>query len=318
MRVITSEQTRQALSFETVIPTLREAFRLGAHVPARHVHTVASQGHEGTSLIMPAWNEQGYFGVKIINIFPQNTLQGLPGLHATYTLYSAQTGVPLASVDGDVITAFRTAGAAALGAAYLARTDARVLLLVGSGRIASLVAQAMRTVRPISQVLVWNVRPAGAVALAQALSQQGFEAKAVTDLQAAAAQADIISCATLSTEPLIHKDWLRSGTHLDLIGSFTPRMCETDVACFDATSVYVDTQEALLKSGDLLNAFSAGVLQTQDIRGTLHDLVSGVVQGRGNAQEITVFKAVGSALEDLALAAHVYDYDRKNTLTHSA
>lgn len=310
MRVFSSEQTRQALSFDTLIPTLREAFKQGAHVPARHVHTVASQGAKGTSLIMPAWNEQGYFGVKIINIFPQNSQQGLPGLHATYTLFSAQTGVPLASVDGDVITAFRTAGAAALGASYLAREDAQVLLLVGSGRIASLVAQAMRAIRSISEVLVWNVRPAGAHALAQALSQEGFKAKAVTDLQAAVGQADIISCATLSTEPLIHGSWLRPGTHLDLIGSFTPEMCEADMACFDKTAVYVDTPEALMKSGDLLNAFSAGVMQANDIRGTLHGLVCGEVGGRRDAQEITIFKAVGSALEDLAAAAYVYDYDR--------
>jgi len=307
MRLIDTEQTRNALSFDTVIPALRDAFREDATVPARHVHAIQSGNAHGTSLIMPAWSERGYFGVKIINIFPENTHLGLPGLHATYNLYSATTGVPVAQVDGDIVTVYRTAGAAALGADYLARADSRTLLIVGSGRIAGLVAQAMRTVRPIQRVLVWNVRPAGAETLAATLREQGFDAQAVTDLQAAVGQADIVSCATLSTEPLIHGAWLRPGTHLDLIGSFKPEMRETDPACFDGTTVYVDTDEAPTKSGDLLSAFDAGVLTREGIKGNLHQLAKGERPGRSNDQEITVFKAVGSALEDLTLATLVYE-----------
>ncbi|NMK50419.1 ornithine cyclodeaminase family protein [Achromobacter sp. Bel] len=310
MRFIDTEQTRDALSFDAVIPALRDAFREGATVPGRHVHAIQCGTAHGTSLIMPAWSDRGYFGVKIINIFPENThlgLPGLPGLHATYNLYSAKTGVPIAQVDGDIVTVYRTAGAAALGADYLARQDASTLLIVGSGRIAGLVAQAMRTVRPIQRVLVWNVRAAGAESLAETLREQGFDAEATTDLEAAARQADIISCATLSTVPLIQGAWLRPGTHLDLIGSFKPEMRETDAACFDGTTVYVDTDEAPTKSGDLLAAFEAGVLTREAIQGDLHQLTTGQRPGRRNAQEITVFKAVGSALEDLTLATLVYE-----------
>ncbi|MNQ29542.1 L-lysine cyclodeaminase [compost metagenome] len=307
MRFIDTEQTRGALSFDAVIPALREAFRQGATVPTRHVHAIQSGTAHGTTLIMPAWSDRGYFGVKIINIFPENTHQGLPGLHATYNLYSATTGVPIAQVDGDIVTVYRTAGAAALGADYLARKDASTLLIVGSGRIAGLVAQAMRTVRPIQRVMVWNVREAGAQALADSLREQGFDAQATTDLEAAARAADIISCATLSTVPLIQGAWLRPGTHLDLIGSFTPEMRETDPACFDGTTVYVDTDEAPTKSGDLLSAFDAGVLTREAIQGNLQQLTTGARPGRKNDQEITVFKAVGSALEDLTLATLVYE-----------
>ncbi|MBO9355275.1 ornithine cyclodeaminase family protein [Bordetella petrii] len=307
MQIIDTEQTRRALVFPAVIPALREAFRAGASVPPRHVHAIESGGAHGTALIMPAWNEQGYFGVKVINIFPDNTRQGLPGLHAAYTLYSARTGVPLAQVDGDVVTVYRTAGAAALGASYLARQDARVLLIVGSGRIAGLLAQAMRSVRPIERVLVWNVRPAGARALAESLAEQGFDAQAVDSLESAVRQADIVSCATLSTEPLVRGAWLRPGTHLDLIGSFKPDMKETDPACFAGAEVYVDTDEAPTKSGDLLAAFEAGTLARTGIRGTLTDLIAGRAPGRGDAGQITVFKAVGSALEDLTLAAMAYE-----------
>ena len=307
MRFIDTEQTRDALSFDAVIPALREAFRGSATVPPRHVHAIQSGNAHGTSLIMPAWSDRGYFGVKIINIFPENTHQGLPGLHATYNLYSATTGVPIAQVDGDIVTVYRTAGAAAQGADYLARADASTLLIVGSGRIAGLVAQAMRTVRPIQRVLVWNVRAAGAEKLAGELRAQGFDAAAAADLESAARQADIISCATLSTVPLIHGAWLRPGVHLDLIGSFKPEMRETDAACFDGTSVYVDTSEAPTKSGDLLAAFEAGALKREDIRGDLHQLAAGELPGRRDDQEITVFKAVGSALEDLTLATLVYE-----------
>lgn len=307
MRFIDTEQTRGALSFDAVIPALREAFRQGATVPTRHVHAIQSGTAHGTTLIMPAWSDRGYFGVKIINIFPENTHQGLPGLHATYNLYSATTGVPIAQVDGDIVTVYRTAGAAALGADYLARKEASTLLIAGSGRIAGLVAQAMRTVRPIQRVMVWNVREAGAQALAESLRAQGFDAHATTDLEAAARAADIISCATLSTVPLIQGAWLRPGTHLDLIGSFTPEMRETDPACFDGTTVYVDTDEAPTKSGDLLSAFDAGVLTRDAIQGNLHQLTTGARPGRKNDQEITVFKAVGSALEDLTLATLVYE-----------
>jgi len=307
MRFIDTEQTRGALSFDAVIPALREAFRQGATVPARHVHAIRSGDAQGTTLIMPAWSDRGYFGVKIINIFPENTHQGLPGLHATYNLYSATTGVPIAQVDGDIVTVYRTAGAAALGADYLARKEASTLLIVGSGRIAGLLAQAMRTVRPIQRVLVWNVRQAGADALAETLRVQGFDAQATSDLESAVREADIISCATLSTVPLIQGAWLRPGAHLDLIGSFTPQMRETDTACFDGTSVYVDTDEAPTKSGDLLSAFEAGVLTRKAIQGDLHQLTTGARQGRRNDQEITVFKAVGSALEDLTLATLVYE-----------
>jgi len=307
MLVIDTDHTRRALAFPAVIAALREAFRAGATVPPRHVHAIESGGAHGTALIMPAWNEQGYFGVKVINIFPENTRQGLPGLHAIYTLYSARTGVPLAQVDGDVVTVFRTAGAAALGASYLARQDARVLLIVGSGRIAGLLAHAMRAVRPIERVLVWNVRPAGARALAESLAQQGFQAQAVDSLESAVRQADIVSCATLSTEPLVRGAWLRPGTHLDLIGSFKPDMKETDPACFAGAEIYVDTDEAPTKAGDLLAAFQAGVLAQADIKGTLADLIARRVPGRRDDGQITVFKAVGSALEDLTLAAMVYE-----------
>lgn len=302
--------TRAALGFDTLVPALREAFAAQVQVPPRHVHGISQQGQaQGTVLIMPAWSDAGYLGIKTINIFPGNSAQGLPGLHATYVLYDARTGVPLAMMDGNEITAHRTAAAAALGASFLAREDARRLLVLGTGRVARLLPAAMRSVRPgLAQVRVWNHRPEGAQALAAQWRAQGLDAQAVTDLESAVREADLVSCATLATQPLVRGDWLAPGAHLDLIGSFTPEMREADPACFGPDRrVFVDTDEAPTKAGDLLDALAVGQLHRHALQGNLHQLCRGERRGRRNAAERTVFKAVGSALEDLAAATRVWE-----------
>lgn len=305
--------TRAALGFDTLVPALREAFAAQVQVPPRHVHGISQQGQaQGTVLIMPAWSEAGYLGIKTINIFPGNSAQGLPGLHATYVLYDARTGVPLAMMDGNEITGHRTAAAAALGASFLAREDARHLLVLGTGRVARLLPAAMRSVRPgLTRISLWNHRPEGAQALAAQWRAQGLDAQAITDLQSAVREADIISCATLATQPLVRGEWLAPGAHLDLIGSFTPQMREADPACFGPDRrVFVDTGEAPTKAGDLLDAFEAGTLAADAIQADLHQLCRGERDGRRDAAERTVFKAVGSALEDLSAAMQVWQRGR--------
>ena len=304
MRVIDTEATRHHLPFGALIAALRQRFAEGCEVPLRHTHRI---GNEGTLLLMPAWRAGARLGLKTVGIFPGNGALGLPGLHSTYLLFDARTGVPLASIDGNELTSRRTAAASALAASYLARTDAKVLLIVGAGRVAALLAEAMRAVRPIERVQVWNHRAASAERLAARLREQGVDARACTDLQAAVQQADIVSCATLSTTALIEGAWLRPGTHLDLIGSFTPEMREADAACFARASVFVDTPEALAKSGDVLQAKAAGAFVDAQLHATLAELCCGAQVGRGADAECTLFKAVGTALEDLAAAELVFD-----------
>jgi ornithine cyclodeaminase/alanine dehydrogenase-like protein (mu-crystallin family) len=305
MQVFDAAATRDALPFERLIPTLRALFEAGCTVPPRHVHEIAVPGAAGlTSLIMPAWVEGRCYGVKTINIAPGNAARGLPGLHASYMLYDATTGVPLALIDGDQVTTRRTAAASALAASWLARPDARQLLVVGAGRVARLLPEAFRAVRPIERVAVWARRADRAEALAADLRRAGFAAVATHDLAAAAHEADIVSCATLTTAPVLQGRWLRAGSHLDLIGSFSPTMREADDACFAGAALWVDTEEALMKSGELLGPMSRGVFAASDVRGTL---ARGEAAGRRSAAERTVFKAVGSALEDLAAAMLVCD-----------
>ena len=307
MRIFDAEATRAALPFERLVPALRAMFAAGCEVPQRHVHEIAGpDGSLLTSLIMPAWTARHY-GIKTVNIAPGNATRGLAGLHAVYLLFDAITGVPLAQLDGSVVTSRRTAAASALAASWLARDDARHLLVVGAGQVARLLPAAYRAVRPIERVTVWARRAEAARALAAELRSQGFEADADARLDAAVAAADIVSCATLATQPVVHGRWLRAGQHLDLIGSFTPAMREADDDCFAGAALYVDTDEALKKSGDLLGPLSRGVFVAADVRGTLAALARGEAPGRRNRDERTVFKSVGTALEDLAAATLVWE-----------
>ncbi|MBN8509711.1 MAG: ornithine cyclodeaminase family protein [Burkholderiales bacterium] len=270
MHILDAAATARALPFGPLIAALRARFAAGCTVPPRHVHEIAGQqGGAMTSLLMPAWafagGGSGRYGVKIINVAPGNRTRGLPGLHGSYLLHDAVTGVPLALLDGDELTARRTAAASALAASWLARADADHLLVVGAGRVAALLPLAYREVRDLRRVTVWARRHEAAEALAEAWRGRGLPAQAAGTLDAAVAAADIVSCATLATEPVVQGRWLQPGSHLDLIGSFTPQMREADDDAFRGAAVWVDTDEALRKSGDLLGPLQRGVLRADAV-----------------------------------------------------
>lgn len=309
MRIFDAAATRAALPFARLVPALGAMFASGCVVPPRHVHEVGAPGSGAgfTSLVMPAWLEGRYYGIKVVNIATANAVRGLPGLHASYLLHDAATGVPLALIDGDELTARRTAATSALAASWLARTDAGRLLVVGGGRVARLLPEAFRAVRAISHVAIWTRALAQAETLAVEWRDAGFDAAAANDLDNAVAAADIVSCATLATAPLVRGRLLGDGSHLDLIGSFAPAMREADDDCFAGAAIYVDTAEALTKSGDLLGPLQRGVFAATDVRGTLEALARGEAVGRRSATERTVFKAVGSGLADLAAAILVFE-----------
>ncbi len=307
MRFFTAAEIGAALDYPSLIAALHDAFRAGVEVPARHRHAVGQGEGAGTLLLMPAWMNEGsprYLGAKILTVFPENAKRHLSSVAATYFLMSAETGFPLAGFDGHELTVWRTGAASALAAKYLAREDASRLLIVGAGSLAPHLARAHASVRPIREISVWNRTPAGAEALAAKLRAENFEARAVENLEASVREADIVSCATLSTEPLIKGAWLKDGAHLDLVGGFTPSMREADDDAVKRARVYVDTSAgALQEAGDIIGPMSRGVLRAEDIQGDLSDLCRGLVRGRGAANEITLFKSVGSAIEDLAAAA---------------
>jgi alanine dehydrogenase len=304
MQVIGGDDIHRLLDFPSLIDALRAMFREGCEVPARHHHKVATSGEgtPGTLLLMPAWQAGGALGIKIVTVFPDNTRRALPAVHGTYLLLDAATGEPRALLDGTALTLRRTAAGSALAADYLARPDSRVHLMVGTGVLAPYLVAAHAAVRPIREVRVWGRDPEKAATLAARLAEAGIAAVPVADLREGVAAADIITCATLAQEPLIQGAWLRPGAHLDLVGGFTPEMREADNAAIALARVYVDTDAALHEAGDIVQPLNSGHLLRERIAGDLFGLTRGTCPGRRDPAEITLFKSVGSALEDLAAA----------------
>lgn len=306
MKLFDAEATRRLLPMGPLIEALRATFIAGCEVPLRHTHTITgAKGPGGTMLLMPAWSQNGLLGVKTVMVYPSNAARGLPGLHATYMLYDASTGVPLALMDGDEITSRRTAAASALAASLIVQRKPQVHLVVGVGRVGQLVPEAYREVLPAASVVLWARRKDQAREAVEVLIGKGIPARVSTDLEADVRAADIVTCATLATAPVVQGAWLKASAHLDLIGSFAPAMREADDACFMDAAIYVDTDEAFRKSGDLLGPMSRGVFTAADIKADLAALCRGAGHLTAGGSRRTVFKSVGTALEDLAAATLV-------------
>ena len=311
LTIFDAPTTADRLPFAALVRALEDGFATGCQLPERHHHRIERTGEpDATLLLMPAWSNpddpKQYLGVKIVTIVPGNMARNLPGLVSTYILYDAVTGQQLAIMDGNTITGRRTAATSALAARMLARPESATLLVIGAGRIGSLLPDAYRTVLPIEQVMIWDINADGASALASKLTVAGIPATAVTDLEAAVRHADIVTSATLATEPLLKGAWIRPGTHVDLIGGFTPQMRESDDDAIRRASVYVDTIEALHEAGDLTQPIADGVISRDHVRGTLAQLSRHEVEARISNDQITCFKAVGSGLADLVAARMVY------------
>jgi ornithine cyclodeaminase/alanine dehydrogenase-like protein (mu-crystallin family) len=307
MRLISADALDDLLDFPALIDALADAFRADFTAPIRHHHVIARAGRDATHLLMPAWTngEDKFLGTKIVNVFPDNGARSLPAVLGLYVLQSGETGEPLAAMDGGRLTQWRTAAASALAARYLAPRRARKLLIVGSGALAPFLVRAHRTVRPLEEVVVWNHRRASAERLADALTQGGLAAAVADDLEAAVRDADVISCATLSTTSLIDGAWLRAGQHLDLVGAFNLSMREANDAALRRARIFIDTQAALEEGGDVALGLAEGAIQRADIAADLAALCRGA-PGRQGEAEITLFKSVGTAIEDLAAAMLVW------------
>ncbi len=317
MRIIDADALNRTLAFPALIEALRTLFREGCSAPTRHHHTVEAHaaggeahaaGGEGTLLLMPAWQAGAYMGVKIVTIFPDNTARALPTVIGQYYLMDAASGAPLALMDGTVLTRWRTAAASALAADYLARKDARRLLMVGAGSLAPFLVRAHATVRPIEAVRVWSRTPENAARVAHALARDDLAVTATDDLEAGVAWADVVSCATLAKSPLVLGDWLTDGTHLDLVGAFRADMREADDTALMRARIYVDTRGgAFGEAGDLLQAIESGAITRDAVVADLAELTREDASGPGTAREITLFKSVGASLEDLAAARLAYE-----------
>lgn len=309
MLILDTQETRAALPWGALINAVEAMFASDCVMPVRHHHDVEVPGEaNATLLLMPAWVPGSYIGVKLVSVFPDNHTRGLPAIFGSYLLSSGATGEMLAVMDGGELTARRTAAASAVAARYLADENAETMLMVGNGRLSLNLMEAHASVRPLRRFHVWGRNIANAEKTAAEARELGLDARACTDLESAARQADIISCATLSTTPLIRGEWLKPGAHLDLVGAFKPGMRESDDQAVLRSRVFVDTREGVLsEGGDIVQPLRAGLISETSIVASLAELIRGDDKGRRSPSEITLFKSVGAALEDLAGAILAYE-----------
>jgi ornithine cyclodeaminase/alanine dehydrogenase-like protein (mu-crystallin family) len=300
---ISAQEIGALASYNDFVECLRDGFRTQIETPVRHHHETSAVT---TLLLMPAWSAE-FTGIKTVTVKTDNAALGVPTVQGAYLLIDNATGTPVAIMDGTELTRRRTAAASALASDYLSRKDSSTLLLIGAGALGAHFAWAHAAVRPIQTVLIYNRTLEKSEALAAELKSDGCEARAVTDLQSAMAEADIISGITSSTQAIIKGAWVKPGTHIDLAGAFKPTMRETDAEAVGRSRVYVDTRHgAEAEAGDLIQAQVEGQFEFNQIQGDLFQLCQAKMLGRKTEDEITLFKSCGTALEDLAAAVMVH------------
>jgi len=303
MRVIEAADVHRVLDFPALVAALRQAFGGPAGMPRRMVFRL-DEGKDDAFAVLPAWNAD-VIGVKAFTYLPGNAAKGREILNSKILLFDRETGRPLDLVDGTSVTYWRTAAVAALAADYLARRDAARLLMCGTGNLAPYMALAHASVRPIRTIGIWGRTPAKAERVVEDLRRRlgDVTVEVVTDLEAAARAADVISCATGSHDPIVFGAWVRPGTHTDFIGNHERDGRECDTELVVQSRVYVDSRANVLnEAGEILIPIAEGRIGEDAIVGELADLCSGAVQGRTHDDEITLFKSVGTALSDLAAA----------------
>jgi len=296
--------------FPELIAALKKGFTSGdIQVPMRHHHDFPNPevGADSTLLLMPAWHSGQVAGVKIATVSPENGRFDLPSIQAVYILINALKGTVKATLQAKRLTAKRTAAASALASSFLSRTEASSMLMIGTGALSPNLILAHASVRPIKNVFVCGRNFEKAQAVCDFLKDENFECRPVKAIEEKIAEVDIVSSATLSPDPLVLGRYLKAGQHVDLVGAYKKDMREADDETVRRASVYIDTfQGGLKESGDIVIPLKTGILKEENIKGDLFGLCSGTAKGRSHSEEITYFKSVGHALEDLMAASYYY------------
>jgi len=296
MRVYSAADVHAALDYDALADAIAATLRQQPVAPLRHAHALSE--HDSL-LLMPAWSAAA-LGVKLVTVMPGNRARQRATVNAVYVLFDRASGTLQAVIDGEALTLRRTAAVSLLPARTLARADARNALIIGTGTLAPYMAHAHARARRLARLWIWGRRGEGAQTLAQRLRDEGLPAQAVDDLEGAVRDADIVSCATTSTAPIVRGAWLAPGTHLDLVGGFRRGMREADDEAVARARIVVDTYAgALAEAADIVEPLERGVITRESIVADLAELVAGA-PARTDARDITLFKSVGTAVADLA------------------
>jgi ornithine cyclodeaminase/alanine dehydrogenase-like protein (mu-crystallin family) len=303
--VLNQEEVEQLLDMEGCIEAMAEALaslaRGEVHVPLRVV--VRAEGEDAFLGLMPAHRagRAPLYSLKTVCVFPDNPERGLDAHQGTVTLFDGETGETRAVMNASAITAIRTAAVSAVATRLLAREDARELGILGAGVQARSHLEALRLVRDFDTVRIYSPTAAHAKALAEEAG-----AEAVGSAQEAVQGADIVVTATSAVDPVLRREWLKPGAHVNVIGGRPPTMRELDVATVADSAFYVDRRESAEKEAfDYRDALEAGAIGPDHIKGEIGEVLIGTAPGRQSPDELTVFRSLGLAVEDLAAAEYV-------------
>jgi ornithine cyclodeaminase/alanine dehydrogenase-like protein (mu-crystallin family) len=308
LRVFGPDDVHRLLDYPSLVEALRVAHRDGSMPQTTMSVMDAPAAGDDKFVSLVAWAAGETIAVKLVGVFPGNLTLPVPepSVQGLVALFNGATGGLLCVCDGAAMTFRKTAADSALGVSLLAREDAETLLIVGAGGLAPHVAMAHTSVRPsIRRILLWNRSSARVEALASQLRLPSINLEVVPDLDAALPRADIVSCVTMSTVPLVKGALLRPGVHVDLIRAYLPEMRESDDDVIRRARLFVDTWKGCAGSGDLGQPIESGLITLDDVEADLFDLCSGRHPGRRTSEEITFYKNVGGAHLDLFTVRHL-------------
>jgi alanine dehydrogenase len=302
LRILTEGDVRRAVSMAQAIEAMREAFGQLSSGRARVPLRLTMQARKGVEMFMPAYLEDsGSLGAKILSIYHENPQRGLPALIALVLVLDDETGMPLALMGGTYLTALRTGAGSGLATEFLARDDASVVAVFGAGAQARTQLEAVRTVRPIQEVRIVDIVREAAERFANEI--EGVDVRVIGDRTTAVQGADVIITATTSRTPVFDGRDIETGTHINGIGSYTPEMQEVDVTALKNVKIVVGSRAAALKEGgDLIIPINQGLITADTIYAELGEIVNGIKPGRTSPDEITFYKTVGNAVQDVATA----------------
>lgn len=309
MLVMDWDQVQKHADFRRLIDSILQMYAEGCSCLERLTLTQPTlTGSMADSLIQPGWMAGKAFGIKVANVFYENSKAGLPTVVGSYLLFDGNTGVPLAYIDGLAETFVKTAANSAAASQLLSNPDAEVLLMMGAGKLAPYLIRAHATARPLKKVIVSNRTRKSAEELVENLALPDVRIHVSADLEADTREADIVCCATYSSKPILNGEWLKPGAHVDLVGGYRPDQREADdaVAKRSGGRIYVDARETTVNvAGDVIDPIRNGIIGAEDVV-DMFEVAQGTKKGRRGRSDITVFKSGGGGHEDLAVALALY------------
>lgn len=311
MELINADRVHELLDFKGLVAAIRQA-HLGG-MPRHNDRLIYEEanagGHPDSLIILPAWEPGEGILAKLVTSFPNNKARhDISNVNSTYVYINADTGVTEAVIDGEAVIFRKTSADSALGSQLLSRADAENFLMIGAGELAPYLVRAHLCVRPdLKRIQIWNRTQANAEALVRLLDGLGIKAEVAGDLDTAVAEADIISSATMASEPHLKGKLLKPGTHVDLVGSFTPEMRESDDDVLRRATIFVDHRQTTTRSGEFLGPFERGVIGKDDVRADYFELCRKTHPGRGGADEITLLKNGGGSHIDYYVTKYLMD-----------